>query len=108
VAVLGLGIGLGYAALGTMAVEHVAPTKTAAVGGVNALVRLVGSSPAGAVGAAVLSTGGPGLELRHRRDLSPHLSGEHPALAEALNRVRAEHRVGPWSTRRSSSNSSPS
>lgn len=58
--VLGLGIGLGYAALGTMAVEHVEPAKTAAAGGVNALVRVVGSSVAGAVGAAVLSSGGPG------------------------------------------------
>ncbi|MGN9845536.1 MFS transporter [Nonomuraea sp. H19] len=59
-AVLGLGIGLGYAALGTMAVEHVEPAKTAAAGGVNALVRVVGSSLAGAVGAAVLSSGGAG------------------------------------------------
>lgn len=59
-AVLGLGIGLGYAALGTMAVEHVEPAKTAAAGGINALVRIVGSSLAGAVGAAVLSAGGPG------------------------------------------------
>ncbi|KAB8188420.1 MFS transporter [Nonomuraea phyllanthi] len=57
---LGLGIGLGYAALGTMAVEHVEPAKTAAAGGVNALVRVVGSSVAGAVGAAVLSSGGAG------------------------------------------------
>ncbi|MEV0994429.1 MFS transporter [Nonomuraea sp. NPDC050202] len=58
--VLGLGIGLGYAALGTMAVEHVEPAKTAAAGGINALVRVVGSSVAGAVGAAVLSGGGAG------------------------------------------------
>ncbi|WP_049563819.1 MFS transporter [Nonomuraea sp. SBT364] len=57
---LGLGVGLGYAALGTMAVEHVEPAKTAAAGGVNALVRVVGSSVAGAVGAAVLSSGGAG------------------------------------------------
>ncbi|MEV6034516.1 MFS transporter [Nonomuraea sp. NPDC052116] len=57
---LGFGIGLGYAALGTMAVEHVEPAKTAAAGGVNALVRVVGSSVAGAVGAAVLSSGGAG------------------------------------------------
>ncbi|MBW4720204.1 MFS transporter [Saccharothrix obliqua] len=59
-AVLGLGIGLGYAALGTMAVEHVEPAKTAVAGGINALVRVVGSSLAGAVVAAVLATGGPG------------------------------------------------
>ncbi|MFI6735440.1 MFS transporter [Nonomuraea sp. NPDC050451] len=59
-AVLGVGIGLGYAALGTMAVEHVEPAKTAAAGGVNALVRLVGSSLAGAVTGAVLSGAGAG------------------------------------------------
>ncbi|GAA2215766.1 MFS transporter [Nonomuraea monospora] len=58
--VLGLGVGLGYAALGTMAVEHVEPAKTAAAGGINSLVRIVGSSVAGAVGAAVLSGGGAG------------------------------------------------
>ncbi|NUW37542.1 MFS transporter [Nonomuraea sp. SMC257] len=58
--VLGLGIGLGYAALGTLAVEHVEPAKTAAAGGVNALVRVVGSSVAGAVTAAVLSGAGAG------------------------------------------------
>ncbi|MGR6915910.1 MFS transporter [[Actinomadura] parvosata] len=58
--VLGLGVGLGYAALGTMAVEHVEPTRTASAGGINALVRIVGSSVAGAVGAAVLAGGGAG------------------------------------------------
>ncbi|MFG3441938.1 MFS transporter [Nonomuraea sp. NPDC047897] len=58
--VLGLGIGLAYAALGTMAVEHVAPAETAAAGGVNALVRVIGSSLAGAVSAAVLSGAGAG------------------------------------------------
>ncbi|WP_233508257.1 MFS transporter [Spongiactinospora gelatinilytica] len=58
--VLGLGIGLGYAALGTMAVEHVEPAKTAAAGGVNALVRIVGSSVAGAVTGAVLPSAGAG------------------------------------------------
>ncbi|MEV4800051.1 MFS transporter [Nonomuraea sp. NPDC049421] len=57
--VLGLGTGLGYAALGTMAVEHVEPAKTAAAGGINALVRIAGGSVAGAVGAAVLDAGGP-------------------------------------------------
>lgn len=59
-AVLGVGIGLGYAALGTMAVEHVEPAKTAAAGGGNALVRVIGSSLAGAVTAAVLSSAGAG------------------------------------------------
>ncbi|SEH02804.1 Major Facilitator Superfamily protein [Nonomuraea solani] len=55
--VLGLGLGLGYAALGTMAVEHVEPAKTAAAGGVNGLVRIVGGSLAGAV---VAAAGDPG------------------------------------------------
>ncbi|MDR8410409.1 MFS transporter [Nonomuraea sp. 3-1Str] len=59
-AVLGVGIGLGYAALGTMAVEHVEPARTAAAGGVNSLVRVVGSSLAGAVTGAVLSGAGAG------------------------------------------------
>ncbi|MDP9864134.1 MULTISPECIES: MFS transporter [Streptosporangium] len=59
-AVLGVGIGLGYAALGTMAVEHVEPARTAAAGGVNALVRVFGSSLAGVVTAAVISSAGAG------------------------------------------------
>lgn len=58
--VLGVGIGLGYAALGTMAVQHVEPARTSAAGGVNALVRVVGSSLAGAVTAAVMSGAGAG------------------------------------------------
>ena len=52
---LGIGLGVGYAALGTMAVEHVSPDKTALAAGVNALVRIVGGSTAGAVIAAVLA-----------------------------------------------------
>ncbi|MEU7856433.1 MFS transporter [Nonomuraea sp. NPDC049141] len=52
---LGIGLGVGYAALGTMAVEHVSPDKTALAAGVNALVRIVGGSTAGAVIAALLA-----------------------------------------------------
>ncbi|MEV0149042.1 MULTISPECIES: MFS transporter [unclassified Nonomuraea] len=52
---LGVGLGIGYAALGTMAVEHVEPARTAAAAGVNALVRIVGGSTAGAVIAAILA-----------------------------------------------------
>ncbi|SDM26835.1 MFS transporter [Nonomuraea jiangxiensis] len=52
---MGIGLGIGYAALGTMAVEHVDPAKTAVAAGVNALVRIVGGSTAGAVIAAVLA-----------------------------------------------------
>ncbi|MDF5757799.1 MFS transporter [Spongiactinospora sp. TRM90649] len=53
--VLGLGIGIGYAALGTMAVEHVEPGKTALAAGVNALVRIFGGCVSGAAVAAILA-----------------------------------------------------
>ncbi|MFG6197197.1 MFS transporter [Nonomuraea sp. JJY05] len=52
---MGIGLGIGYAALGTMAVEHVDPGKTALAAGVNALVRIVGGSTAGAAIAAILA-----------------------------------------------------
>ncbi|SEH02548.1 Major Facilitator Superfamily protein [Nonomuraea solani] len=58
---MGVGLGIGYAALGTMAVEHVDPAKTAVAAGVNALVRVVGGSTAGAVIAAILAAR-PGLD----------------------------------------------
>ncbi|MBO3749117.1 MFS transporter [Streptosporangiaceae bacterium NEAU-GS5] len=61
---LGIGLGVSYAALGTMAVEHVEPSKTAVASGVNALVRVLGGSTAGAVIAAILAahtTGPAGL-----------------------------------------------
>ncbi|MDI3422092.1 MFS transporter [Streptomyces luteolus] len=54
-AVLGIGIGLGYAAVGAMAIEHVAPEKAAAASGVNLLVRVVGGAVSGAAIAAVLA-----------------------------------------------------
>ncbi|MCK2212451.1 MFS transporter [Actinomadura sp. ATCC 31491] len=61
---MGIGLGIGYAALGTMAVEHVDPGKTAVAAGVNALVRIVGGSVSGAVIAAVLAArpGVPGYQ----------------------------------------------
>ncbi|TMR90801.1 MFS transporter [Nonomuraea basaltis] len=52
---MGVGLGIGYAALGTMAVEHVDPGKTAVAAGVNALVRIVGGSTSGAAIAAILA-----------------------------------------------------
>ncbi|RBQ15628.1 MFS transporter [Spongiactinospora rosea] len=61
---LGIGLGIGYAALGTMAVEHVDPASTALAAGVNALVRLMGGSMAGAAIAAILAAlpGEPGFQ----------------------------------------------
>ncbi|MFF5256845.1 MFS transporter [Streptomyces leeuwenhoekii] len=53
---LGLGVGCSFAALGTMAVEHVDASKTAVASAVNSLVRLVGGSIAGAVTSAILAS----------------------------------------------------
>ncbi|MEU1313374.1 MFS transporter [Streptomyces cinnamoneus] len=53
---LGLGVGCAFAALGTMAVEHVEASKTAVASAVNSLVRLVGGSIAGAVTSAILTS----------------------------------------------------
>ncbi|MFF4402807.1 MFS transporter [Streptomyces sp. NPDC001480] len=53
---LGLGVGLSFAALGTMAVEHVEPSKTAVASAVNSLSRLVGGSIAGSATAALLAS----------------------------------------------------
>jgi MFS family permease len=52
---LGLGIGLAYSALATMAIEHVDPARTGVASGVNSLVRMLGASVSGAVAAAVLA-----------------------------------------------------
>ncbi|MFE0145567.1 MFS transporter [Nonomuraea sp. NPDC059007] len=53
---MGIGLGVSYAALGTMAVEHVRPEQTAVAAGINALVRIAGGSTAGAVIAAILAS----------------------------------------------------
>lgn len=55
-ALLGIGVGLSFAALGTMAVEHVDPSKTAVASAINALVRLIGGSIASSVTAVLLSS----------------------------------------------------
>jgi MFS family permease len=52
---LGVGIGLAYSALATMAIEHVEPARTGVASGVNSLLRMLGASIAGAVAAAVLA-----------------------------------------------------
>lgn len=51
---LGLGIGLAFAAIGIMAVEHVRPDQTASASGLNSLARLVGGSIASPTVSAVL------------------------------------------------------
>jgi MFS family permease len=61
---LGVGIGLAYSALATMAIEHVEPARTGVASGVNSLVRMLGACIAGAVAAAVLAASvQPGASL---------------------------------------------
>ncbi|MFJ8728912.1 MFS transporter [Streptomyces bauhiniae] len=55
---LGGGIGISYAALGVLAVQHVAPEKTAAASGVNTLARAIGGAASGAVTTAILNAVG--------------------------------------------------
>lgn len=52
--ILGIGIGLAFAALGIMAVEHVRPEQTASASGINSLARLIGGSIASPTVSAVL------------------------------------------------------
>jgi MFS family permease len=54
-AIQGVGFGIAYAALGTLAVEHVPMDQSGIASGVNALVRTTGGSIAGAATAAVLA-----------------------------------------------------
>ncbi|GLZ13821.1 MFS transporter [Actinomadura sp. NBRC 104425] len=51
----GVGFGIAYAALGTLAVRHVPMDQSGIASGINSLVRTTGGSVAGAVTAAVLS-----------------------------------------------------
>jgi MFS family permease len=55
-ALQGVGFGIGYAALGTLAVQHVPMDSTAIASGVNSLVRTTGGSIGAAVVASVLAT----------------------------------------------------
>jgi MFS family permease len=51
----GIGFGIAYAALGTLAVEHVPMNQSGIASGINALVRTAGGSVASAATAAVLT-----------------------------------------------------
>ncbi|MBW8483329.1 MFS transporter [Actinomadura parmotrematis] len=54
-AIQGIGFGVAYAALGTLAVQHVAMSESGIASGINSLVRTTGGSVAGAATAAILS-----------------------------------------------------
>ncbi|GAA3978144.1 MFS transporter [Actinomadura viridis] len=66
-AIQGVGFGIAYAALGTLAVQHVPMDQSGIASGINSLVRTTGGSIAGAATAAVLAghtltaTGAPTL-----------------------------------------------
>ncbi|HZE30332.1 MAG TPA: MFS transporter, partial [Actinoallomurus sp.] len=68
-AVQGIGFGIAYAALGTLAVQHVPMDQSGIASGVNSLVRTAGGSVSGAVIAAVLTgetiQGLPGVPTLH-------------------------------------------
>ncbi|MFJ4923610.1 MFS transporter [Streptomyces sp. NPDC088725] len=71
----GLGLGIGYSALGTLAIQDVPKEHTSVVSGINGLMRTVGGSLSGAVTSLVLSThlvSGTG---------QPSLSGYHVVFA---------------------------
>jgi MFS family permease len=55
-ALQGVGFGIGYAALGTLAVQHVPMDSTAIASGVNSLVRTTGGSIGAAVVASILAS----------------------------------------------------
>lgn len=54
-AIQGVGFGVAYAALGTLAVQHVPMDQTGIASGINSLVRTAGGSVSGAVTAAILT-----------------------------------------------------
>lgn len=55
-AIQGIGFGVAYAALGTLAVQHVPMSQSGIASGINSLVRTAGGSIAGAVTASVLTS----------------------------------------------------
>jgi MFS family permease len=55
-AIQGIGFGIAYAALGTLAVQHVPMDSSGIASGINSLVRTMGGSIAGAVTSAVLAS----------------------------------------------------
>ncbi|NDU71164.1 MFS transporter [Actinomadura sp. DSM 109109] len=56
-AIQGVGFGIAYAALGTLAVRHVPMDQSGIASGINSLVRTTGGSVAGAVTASILAGG---------------------------------------------------
>ncbi len=93
----GAGFGIGYAALGTLAVQHVPMSESGIASGINSLVRTAGGSIAGAITASVLSAytiGNTGVPSLHGYVLSFTILtiGAFGAAAVALgNGLRHKH-----------------
>jgi MFS family permease len=100
-AVQGIGFGIAYAALGTLAVQHVPMDQSGIASGVNSLVRTAGGSVSGAVIAALLTgetiRGMPGVPSLHAYVLSFVIVAVGAWLAAAVavaHGVRHPHTEG--------------
>ncbi|NMM92163.1 MFS transporter [Rhodococcus sp. SRB_17] len=83
----GTGFGIGYAALGTLAVQHVPIGESGIASGINALVRTAGGSIAGALTASILSAytiAGTGFATLHGYVISFTMLGVGALIAAAI------------------------
>jgi predicted MFS family arabinose efflux permease len=93
----GIGFGIGYAALGTLAVQHVAMSESSIASGINSLVRTAGGSISGAITGSILSAytiGHTGVPQLHAYVLSFVLLGIGALGAAAVafgNGMRHKH-----------------
>ncbi|QFG19941.1 MFS transporter [Actinomadura sp. WMMB 499] len=86
-AIQGLGFGVAYAALGTLAVQHVPMDQSGIASGINSLVRVGGGSIAGAVTAAILAgvvIGGTDVPALGAYEVSFWIVGAGAVLAAAV------------------------
>jgi MFS family permease len=94
-AIQGVGFGIAYAALGTLAVEHVPMDASGIASGINSLVRTTGGAVSGAVTAAIL-TGSviphtPGIPTLHAYVLSYTIVAAGAALAAVVALYHGVH-----------------
>ncbi|WP_019933024.1 MFS transporter [Nocardia sp. BMG111209] len=93
----GIGFGISYAALGTLAVQHVAMSESSIASGINSLVRTAGGSISGAITGSILSAytiGHSNVPQLHAYVLSFVLLGIGALLAAVVafgNGVRHKH-----------------
>jgi len=95
--VQGIGFGIAYAALGTVAVQHVPMDQSAIASGINSLVRTTGGSLGAAITATVLISylvPGTTMPALHGYVLSFLISAIAAALAAAVAAGHAVHYRG--------------